>query len=56
MNVLGRQADLKDKDAREVIERVAGAAAKWESFAKDYDVSNESRQQIAKALKSTRLE
>ena len=49
---LGRYADLKDAEAREVIDCVAAAVADWHLFAASCDVSTASRNRIAKALAS----
>ena len=47
---LARYADLKDAEAREVIDRVADAVADWDRFATSWDVSTASRNRIATAL------
>ena len=49
---LGRYADLKDPEAREVIDCVAEAVADWHLFAAGCDVSTASSNRIAKALAS----
>ena len=49
---LARYADLKDAEAREVIDRVADAVADWDHFATNWDVSAASRNRIATALAS----
>ena len=49
---LGRYADLKDREAREVIDCVAEAVADWHLFAASCDVSTASSKRIAKALGS----
>ena len=49
---LGRYADLKDREAREVIDGVAAAVADWHLFAASCDVSTASCKRIAKALGS----
>ena len=50
---LARYADLKDAEAREVIDRVAAAVADWDRFATSWDVSTASRNRIATALASS---
>ena len=47
---LAGYADLKDAEARAVIDRVADAVADWERFATSCDVSTASRNRIATAL------
>ena len=49
---LGRYADLKDAETREVIERVSAAVADWDRFARSWDVTADSRNHIGKALAS----
>lgn len=49
---LARYADLKDDEAREIIDRVADAVANWDHFATNRDVSAASRNRIATALAS----
>ena len=49
---LGRYADLKDREAREVIDCVTAAVADWHLFAANCDVSTASTNRIAKALAS----
>ena len=49
---LARVADLKDAEAREVINRVVDAVADWDGFAASCDVGAASRDRIAKALAS----
>ena len=49
---LGRYADLKDREAREVIDCAAAAVADWHLFAAGCDVSTASCKRIAKALGS----
>ena len=52
---LGRHADLNERNARNVIDRVAGTVARWTRFAKDCDVGSKSRNDVARALKSVSL-
>ena len=49
---LARVADLKDAEAREIIDRVAAAVADWDRFATSCDVGAASRNRIARALTS----
>ncbi len=49
---LARYADLKDAEAREIIDCVADAVADWDRFAASCDVSHGSRNRISKALAS----
>ena len=49
---LARVADLKDAEAREIIDRVADAVADWDRFATSCDVGAASRNRIARALAS----
>ena len=49
---LARVADLKDAEAREVIDRVADAVADWNRFAASCDVGAASRNRIAAVLAS----
>ncbi len=49
---LARVADLKDAEAREVIDRVVDAVADWDGFAASCDVGAASRERVAKALAS----
>lgn len=49
---LGRCADLKDTETREVIDRVSAAVADWERFARSWDVTADSRNRIGRALAS----
>lgn len=43
---LGRIADLKEQDAKEVIERVGAAIGNWQSYASEYGVSHGSNDMI----------
>lgn len=47
---LAKQADIKEQDATQVIERTQSAIDKWKTFARDYGVSNASTNTIATAL------
>ena len=47
---LGKKADIKPKEATEIIDRVVSAAVNWDHFAKNAAVSATSRNRIAKAL------
>ncbi len=52
---LARVADLRDAEARNAIDRVAGAVADWDAFAASCDVGAASRNRVARALASLRL-
>ncbi len=47
---LGNKADLKERDAANVIERAQAAMDKWEIFASEYGVGRKSADIIATAL------
>lgn len=47
---LGQAADIKARDAAEIIERTATAIGKWKSYASEYGVGNTSTQMIAATL------
>ena len=47
---LGQAADIKARDAAEIIERTATAIGKWKSYAGEYGVGNTSTQMFAKNL------
>ena len=52
---LGKKADMKERDATQVIDRVEGALRKWQAFAGEYGVSRASANMIAAALAKVRL-
>lgn len=47
---LGRYADLAESEARGIVDRVSGAIADWNDFARSYDVSAGSRDRIGRSL------
>jgi serine/threonine-protein kinase HipA len=52
---LGKKADMKERDANQVIERVEDALGKWKLVSNEYGVSHESANMIAAALAKVRL-
>lgn len=52
---LGKKADMKERDASRVIERVEGALSKWNPLSGECDVSRASANLIAAALAKVRL-
>jgi serine/threonine-protein kinase HipA len=52
---LGKKAELKTQDAKEIIERVEAATGNWQVYAGDYGVSRKSNDMIAKSLAKLRL-
>ena len=51
LNLLGKQADLSEKEVQEVMSRVADAVSDWTRFAKDSGVTAASRNRIGQALR-----
>lgn len=51
---LGREADLRESEAGEIIDQVANAVRQWEQVAAECGVSSRSRARIAEALAHTR--
>ncbi len=47
---LGRKADIKEKDAGQIIEHVETAVSRWKTYAAEFDVSKASTAIIAKSL------
>jgi len=47
---LGKKADIKQRDATQVIERVETAVSKWKMFASEYGVSHKNAKMIATSL------
>ncbi len=54
LTALGRDADLKNNEILQIIDRVAAAIADWPDFAGSYDVSARSTSHIARILRKTR--
>ena len=52
---LGKQADMKQQDVTQVIERTQAAVGEWKAFASEYGVSHQSANMIATALAKVRL-
>ncbi len=52
---LGKQADMKQQDAMQVIERAQAAVSEWKAFAGEYGVSHQSANMIATSLAKVRL-
>ena len=50
LTALGRQADLKNNEIFQIIDRVAAAIAAWPDIARKYEVSTDSRNRIAREL------
>jgi len=52
---LGRNADLKDREADEIIDRVSATTGNWKQFADEAGVSRESTAMIADAIMAVRV-
>ena len=50
---LGREADLTEREAGEIIDQVANAVRDWEAFALEAGVTSTSRRRVAVCLKKT---
>ena len=55
LTALGKKADLRHSDISQIIDHVETAVADWSQFAKHWDVSKVSKQEIAKVLNSVKL-
>jgi len=52
---LGKKADIKEADIREVIQNTQAAIDKWELFAREYGTSRQSTKMVRSALDKARL-
>jgi len=52
---LGKKAELKTQDAKEIIEKVEAATSNWQAYAAEYGVSKDSNGMITKSLAEVSL-